>query len=234
MIINSVSIFLPVRGGSLRVKNKNTRPFANFKGGLLELKLLQLSKLRGVYEVILSSNDEICLDLGRKMELNFPKLKVVERPNNLATDSVDLVELAKYVPTVCAGDHILWTHVTSPFVNNMDYEQAISEYFKALGDGFDSLMSVQRFQNFLWNSIDNDIINRVSSLKWPRTQDLADLYEINSAIFLASKSIYLNEFDRIGKKPYLLKQDKIKSFDIDWEDDFKIAELIYNGNLLDI
>lgn len=232
----SISIFLPVRKGSQRIEHKNTKPFAIYNDGLLELKLIQLSKLSNVEEVVLSTNDEICLKIGKKIQSSFQKLRIVKRPDNLATNSVDLIDLVNYVPSVCKGKHILWTHVTSPFVDESDYEKAIFAYFKAIDIGFDSLMSVQAFRNFLWDKEGNDLINRCTTQKWPRTQDLKDLYEIDSAIFLTKRSTYIDQSDRIGIKPFLYIQAKLKSFDIDWEDDFQLAELIYqkksnNSNL---
>jgi len=229
MIDQSISVFLPVRKGSQRVEHKNTRQFADFKNGLLELKLTQLSKLSIVDEVILSTNDEKCIEVGREFQSLFPKLKIVTRPDNLATNSVDLIDLVNYVPSVCKSKHILWTHVTSPFVDEIDYEKAILSYYNSIELGFDSLMSVQSFRNFLWGKDENDLVNRCTRQKWPRTQDLKDLYEIDSAIFLTNRNTYINESDRIGNKPYLYVQDKSKSFDIDWEDDFKIAEIMYNS-----
>lgn len=61
----SIAVFLPVRKGSQRVINKNNRPFANKEGGLLEVKLEQLSKLK-VSEIILSTNDEKVLNMHKK------------------------------------------------------------------------------------------------------------------------------------------------------------------------
>ena len=40
--MDKISFFLPTRKGSERVKNKNTRPFAGIKGGLVENKIKQL------------------------------------------------------------------------------------------------------------------------------------------------------------------------------------------------
>ena len=37
-----IAFFLPTRKGSERVKNKNTRPFADIEGGLVENKIKQL------------------------------------------------------------------------------------------------------------------------------------------------------------------------------------------------
>ncbi len=50
---------------------------------------------------------------------------------------------------------------------------------------------------------------------------------VNNAIFITSRKNYINLSDRIGKKPYLMEIEKIKSFDVDWPEDFKIAESIY-------
>jgi len=51
---------------------------------------------------------------------------------------------------------------------------------------------------------------------------------VNSAIFITPREIYLNELDRVGKKPYLFEMDKLTSLDVDWEEDFKIAEAVYD------
>jgi N-acylneuraminate cytidylyltransferase len=95
--------------------------------------------------------------------------------------------------------------------------------------GFDSLMSVKRFQNFLWSKDKKDIINRKDNKKWPRTQDLEELYEVDSAVFIAGKDVYTNESDRIGKNPFLFVQEGLQSFDVDWQEDFELAEVIYSN-----
>ena len=224
----SISVFLPTRKGSQRVLNKNTRPFAGYSGGLLELKLRQLSKL-DVDEVILSTNDESSINLAEKFIKNFPNLRIDIRPDHLASSNTNLTDLIAYAAQISKCDHILWTHVTSPIVNEKTYLKAIEKYLTSLDDGFDSLMSVTTFKNFLWNIESNDIINRVegSTKRWPQTQDLENLFEINSAIFIASRKIYEENLDRLGKKPFLFEMDKIEAIDVDWEEDFKIAEAVY-------
>ncbi|MEN2413839.1 acylneuraminate cytidylyltransferase family protein [Flavobacterium mesophilum] len=225
--METVSVFLPTRKGSERVINKNTRIFADVPNGLLQVKLGQLLKTKLVDEIILSSNDEASLDFGNGIAKNESRLKVIERPDHLALSSTNLIDLVNYVPSICNTTNFLWTHVTSPFVTGEDYDAAITAYFKGLAEGYDSLMSVKTIQNFLWSKEKNDLINRISDVKWPRTQDLMPLYEIDSAFFIASRNIYLNSQDRIGQKPFLMEQSGFKSFDVDWEDDFELAELIY-------
>ncbi len=87
-------------------------------------------------------------------------------------------------------------------------------------------MSVTALRTFIWDKKGAVNYDR-SKEKWPRTQTIEPLFEIDSGIFLASTDIYRNLQDRIGKTPYLFENNEIDSFDIDWEEDFFIAEAIY-------
>ena len=46
--------------------------------------------------------------------------------------------------------HILWTHVTSPFIGPDVYDRIIETYFENI-DHNDSLMTVTKLQKFIWN-----------------------------------------------------------------------------------
>lgn len=223
----SVSIFLPTRKGSQRVKSKNIRPFANIRGGLIELKLKQLLEISSINEIVLSTNDEQCMAIARPYAIDNDRLKIIKRPEHLAANDTNLSDLIAYAGSVCNSDHILWTHVTSPFVQSVNYEKAIEQYFHNIINGYDSLMSVKIFKNYLWSSEDNDIVNRVGTLKWPQTQDLKELHEITNAVFIANRNTYIELIDRIGNSPMLYIQNQKEAFDIDWEDDFTLAEYIY-------
>lgn len=225
-MINKVSFFLPTRKGSLRVKNKNTRPFASFNGGLLENKLRQLIKSERINEIILSTNDEECMAIAEAIIPETSKLKIIERPQHLCLDSTNLKDLIAYVPSITTAQHILWGHVTTPLFTNLDYDNAISVYLKKISKGFDSLISVMEFKNYLLNN-KGLVVNNTTDLPWPRTQDLETLYEINHAVFLTNRNNYITHKNRVGDNPYLYITDKIKSVDVDWEDDFKIAEIMY-------
>ena len=222
-----ISVFLPTRKGSERVLNKNTRDFAGEQGGLLKLKLIELLGSKKISEIVLSTNDASSIKVAE--QFSDARLNIVQRPEYLALSSTSLQDLVKYVPGVCKNEHILWTHVTSPFVETSDYDKIISDYFFNLNKGYDSLMSVKAIRNFIWDKDLNDIINRNNNEKWPRTQDLKVLYEIDSAVFISSNINYTKFKDRIGSQPFLYELDSIKSFDVDWEEDFKLAEVLYSS-----
>ena len=222
---NKVAFFLPARKGSQRVKNKNTRPFAGIEGGLVANKLQQLISTEHIDEIVLSTNDEECLRIGREYAARSPRVKVIERPDELCLDTTNLQDLICYVPTITDAEHILWGHVTTPLADAATYDRAVEAYFEALDEGCDSLVGVTELKNFLLNA-EGQLINNTTDLPWPRTQDLAPLYEINHAVFLAPREVYIEQRNRLGISPKLYVMDKIASMDIDWEEDFVIAEAL--------
>lgn len=226
----ATTFFLPTRKGSERVKNKNTRPFAGIEGGLVENKIRQLLQTRLLDEIIFSSNDETCLEIAAQYKDS--RLKIIERPLELCLSSTNLQDLICYVPAVTEAGHILWGHVTTPLCGAEEYDAAIKLYKDKLHEGYDSLVGVTELKNFLLNK-DGELINNTTDIPWPRTQDLEPLYPINHTMFLAKREVYEQQKNRIGRKPLLHIMDEIHSYDIDWPEDFMIAECLYN-QLFDI
>lgn len=224
-----VTCFLPCRKGSERVVRKNIKPFAGHNSGLLEIKLQQLCESSLINEVVLSTNDQEILLYAET--LDSPKIRLHKRDELLSSSSTSTDSLVAHAVDLIQEGHILWTHVTSPFVSADDYDTIISEYAKILENGYDSLMTTTLFQGFLWNENGPFNYDRTTE-KWPRTQTIAPLHDVNSAVFLSSAINYKTFNDRIGAKPYLYTLNKIKGFDIDLPDDFLIAEFIFQKLLV--
>lgn len=219
----TVSVFLPCRKGSERVPKKNIKPFADIAHGLVELKLQQLLSCEVIDEVVLSTNDEEILTFAAGIDNK--KLRIKKRVDSLCSSSTSTDELVAHAAELIPDGNILWTHVTSPFINARIYQEIIEKYFKCLEQGYDSLMTTTLIHGFLWNEqspINYDRINE----KWPRTQTIAPVHEINSGVFLNSAENYRRLDDRIGNKPFLYPMNKIIAHDIDWHEDFIIAEAI--------
>ena len=223
--MKKVAAFLPCRKGSQRIKNKNIRTFAGIDGGLVKIKLLQLSKVNSIEKIYLSTNDEEVIEITKK--LNIDNLIIDIRPEYLCASETTTDELIKYVPNLIQNEHILWTHVTSPFIDDLVYENAIMQYYSLLRKSEnDSLMSVTELKKFIWDKKGPVNYNR-DNRKWPFTQSINPLFEVNSGIFISSRNNYLKLSDRIGETPFYFILDNIKSFDIDWQEDFQIAELLF-------
>lgn len=226
MANNKVAFFIPTRKGSERVKNKNTKPFAGIEGGLVENKIKQILETKLVDEIIFSSNDEQCISIAEKFR--DQRMRIVKRPEELCLSTTNLQDLICYVPTITDADHILWGHVTTPLCGADQYDAGIKLYLEKLNENYDSLIGVTELKNFLLNK-EGRLINNTTNIPWPRTQDLEALYPINHTMFLAKREVYVKQKNRIGQKPVLHIMDELHSFDIDWPDDFVIAEIMYNN-----
>lgn len=224
-----ITAFLPCRAGSQRVPQKNTRRFGNRPDGLVGIKLQQLVACERIDEIVLSTNDDAVLAIGEQWaERSGGRLRIDRRPDHLCASSTSTDEVIAYVPTIIPMGDILWTHVTSPFFDSDDYTQAIDIYEAARKAGtHDSLMGVTKMHGFIWNERGPITYDRAIE-KWPRTQTLEPLFEVNSAIFIAPVDVYREQGDRIGKLPLLHDVGKAKTVDIDWEEDFEIAQALWN------
>jgi CMP-N-acetylneuraminic acid synthetase len=225
MAEHNVSIFIPLRKGSERSAGKNYKKFSSCAGGLIELKLRQVIDLR-VDEVIVSTNDEEVVKVAKKfIPLYQGKLRIIERPENLCLSSTPVKDLIAYVPTVVRTDHVLWLHVTSPLFNT--YRELMGKYWDMLGRGYDSLITVTEFKEFLMDKT-GTIVNGPPDVKWPRTQDLDPLFIVNHAAYMSSVENYKRYEDRVGKHPYLYDLGKVRGIDVDYDDDFLVAEALFN------
>ena len=171
-----ISIFLPIKKKSKRLKNKNFISIAKYELGLTEIKLNQLLKLSKMLikkkiqsEIVISTDSQYLIDKYN----NFKNIKVYKRPKNLTLDDC-LDDLIMEVPKLCFGNYILWTHVTSPVFNSSDYINFIDKFFeqKKFKSAFSATSPSTFFMNssFKWISHDN------KKKKWPRTQDLQKYY----------------------------------------------------------
>lgn len=219
-----ITAFLPCRKGSERVPKKNIRRFGPFKHGLIEIKLHQLLSVNEIDNIVLSTNDDEIIEYAH--QIKNKKLSIHKRADTLATSETSTDSLVEHALGLIPEGHILWTHVTSPFLDAETYRKIINKYKSVVGEGFDSLMTTNLIHGFLWGETGPINYSRDDE-KWPRTQTIKPVHEINSGVFLSSTENYKKYEDRIGQQPFLYTLDKIRGFDIDWEDDFKMAECLY-------
>ena len=228
---NQLICFLPCRKGSQRVINKNTRQFCNYKFGLTEIKLNQLLSCDKIDKIIVSTDDQSIIDYADSLQSEI--IETHRRSSDLSSSLTSTDDVIEHARTLISNGHILWTHVTSPFLSADYYSKIINQYFESIKLGYDSLMTVSSFQSFLWSESGPYNYNTKKE-KWPRTQTLETLFEVNSAAFIASVNIYNKFHDRIGKKPFLYTLDHMIAFDIDWQSDFEISQLMLEKKIVSV
>jgi len=143
------AFFLPTRKGSERVENKNTKPFAGIEGGLLRLKLEQLLKVTNI-PIYVSTNDETTISIAESF--HSERINIITRPEELCTSQTLLSDFISYVPSIIEEEHIVWVHVTEPFIDSQCLYDAIKLYETdvLIATKFVSLMSSNKIHTFLW------------------------------------------------------------------------------------
>lgn len=216
-----ISFFIPIRKNSKRIKNKSIKKIGRYKYGLTEIKINHLKKLKNIFknEGKIRIEFIISTDCKRVKEYvkNFRWIKLHERKKDLATDDC-LDKLIKEVPKICLGKYILWTHVTSPCFDHNSYKKFIINFLNNK-KRYNSAFSADLIGTYIMNKKSEWISHNISKKKWPRTQDLENHFSVNSAAFIAKRSVYIKNRDRLCKKPLPLLTPKGSGFDIDTKED---------------
>lgn len=218
MTQNQVVAVVPIREGSQRVKHKNFRPFGD-QSSLLHLKLGHL-KQAGCFDHIYVSSDS---DRARRVAAECG-VEFLERDPAMCRSDVRWAPVIHHVVSTVPGDPIVaWVHVTSPLAR--EYQPAIAKFLQVMGE-YDSLLTVLRVQEFLVKAS-----GRPLNYAWGHwhdySQDLELLYVVTGALFVARKSDMLKWSYVIGTRPYLYEVSRFEAVEIDTEEDFRFAEVLY-------
>ena len=95
----------------------------------------------------------------------------------------------------------------------------------ASGD-YDSAVTVLQHKGYFFTSQNLALFDQ-SRVRWPATQTVEPIIEINNAGFLGHLDILRKTGDRLGNSPYFFPSSKTSSMDIDWEDDFLAASALH-------
>ena len=210
-----MTAIIPARSGSRRLPNKNIAPF-NGKN-LLTWKISQLNQVPKIQDIIVSSDSDEILKMAKNAGVKIHK----RTPEYCDEKTRSFGEVVQNICQNIVGENILWASCTSPLVQPEDYSQAIIKYFEGLELGYDSLMSVRPFQNYIWD--ESGPINYELGIKHVPSQELDNLYLITNGILIAPRQKMIEWSYFFGSNPYKYYLSKLKSIDIDDQLDLDIA-----------
>lgn len=221
-----VIAMIPARLGSTRVKDKCIR-FLGDKPLVCHV-LDTLLKSENLFDAIyLNASEDIFKNLVATYD--NPKLKFYQRPEQLSQSSVtnDLFMEDFLNHTDC--DYVIQVNPTSPFISSED----VQNFKKYLIDN--EMDTVQSIKEERIEGIFNGIpLNFHPDKIMPQSQHLEPIHLFSSGIMGFNKSSYLLNMKKHGAATYgaqgktghfILKG--YSTLDIDVEDDFLLAECIY-------
>ena len=207
--------FVPVKMNNERLPGKNTKCFSDGKP-LITLFLESLKKVQGIDDIFV-----YCSTPAIKAYCT-ENIQFLQRPSFLdqkdATPQDIIREFIKAVP----ADIYMTAHCTSPFVSTKHLEECI----EAVKSGtYDSSFTAEKLQKLLWK--ENGIPLNFQADAIPRTQDLDPLYSEVSAAYVFKREVFEKYQRRIGLSPHITVVSGLECIDIDWKEDFEVADAIY-------
>lgn len=210
------AIFLPAKGTSSRIQNKNIQ--------LMDGKPLFLHTL----EKLVFSNlfDEVWLDTESPeiaSMASYTGCKVLKRDPSLASNNTDGHKL--FVNEVRSTDADLVFQVlgTSPFIEVETLKTSI-RILKEQSE-FDSVVLVSKQKQYTWK--DGAPTYSISSI--PNSIDLPETIVETMGLYGVRREAALRLGRRIGDSPHLLECKAIEAIDVNWPDDFDLANKIAAG-----
>ncbi len=206
---------VPIKLNSRRLPQKNIKSFRNGKPlcSYIFETLCDVEMIDGVYTY--------CSD-ERIKEYIPSSVKYLKRSNKLDQDSTKMNEVLMSFARDVDADIYVMTHTTAPFIT----KESIIKGIKAVTeDNYDSSFAAKKLQDFIWK--DGKPFN-YSLDKIPRTQDLPALFEETSGFYIYKRYVITDLGRRIGNNPYIVEVGEIESIDIDEEEDFIIADAVFN------
>ena len=209
-----VVAFVPIKMNNERTPGKNTKCFDDGTP-LIQCILKSLKKVPEIDEIyVYCSNDKI-------KDYLIDGVKYLKRSETLdtpETTSQDIID--SFIKEVDADIYVL-SHATSPFVKEDKFSICIN---KVINEDYDSAFTAEKLQNLLWS--ENKPLN-FNAENIPRTQDLTPIYNEVSAAYVFKKETFKNLHRRIGLNPYICEVSAVEATDIDYPEDFEIANVLY-------
>lgn len=208
--------FVPIKLNSERLPGKNIKPFDNGEP-LIHYILNTLTQTENIDEIyVYCSSEEIVKYLPEGV-------KFIKRDPYYDLSTTRFNEVLSSFAELVPADIYVLTHATAPFMTKESITKGIDA---VISQKHDSALSVNLLQDFLWKDGKpfNYDINNI-----PRTQDLEKIYCETCGLYVYTRQLILEKGRRVGDNPYLVEVSKVEACDINNEDDFIIANAIYNS-----
>ena len=207
-----VVAFLPCKGRSERIPNKNTRSLGGEPLFVRTLKKLLLCP--DITEVYVDSDDEQI----RQLALVYGA-KTLKRPEYLATNETDGHTLFNWeVSQVPGADLYVQALCTAPFVRPYSWRFCINALAQSNEESATLGVAVKEYE---WDEDGPLYPNPI-----PNSVDVPSTYVESMSFYVTKPSVTTG---RIGRHPYLMLTTPLEHLDINTEEDWELAELVVEG-----
>jgi len=226
----NILMVIPARGGSKRLPRKN---LLSLGGQPLIVWTIEVALAVGFdARILVTSDDEEILKVAKDYEQQG--IVIHKRPKALATDTASTSDvLVDAIKTECREgyppDTLILLQPTSPLRDVSDILSAI-KVFKENRCG-DTVVSVCRVDHpTAWIGVIGDRLQFTGvELSGKRSQDYADEYRLNGAVYVADVARLMSSGTLFSTRLRASIMPRERSFDIDDAIDFRICEGLIGG-----
>lgn len=208
---------IPVKSSSSRVPSKNTK----LLGGepLFRINLKKLISSPKITETYLNTESEYIVNLASDLDC-----KVFNRDEALASNSTDGNKLLLDFAEKVESDIYVMLLCTSPFISVESINKAV-EILESDKD-CDSVVAVRKEKMYLWDSATKQPLYDINNI--PNSFDLKYTVIEAMSLYAIRRESLLSTKRRIGDSVQFLNLSFIESFDINYPEDFSVAEVLWN------
>jgi len=212
-----VVAFVPAKGESNRIRNKNT---AILDGEhLFKRKLRQLLECSEIDTVYLDTESDILVDLVSDLPV-----KILKRDSTLASNQTDGHELFANECARVNADIYIQSLCTSPFITSETVDRAVRELKKK--KSADSLVAVQKRKQYTWTRKRP----AYGEGRIPNSVDLPDTIIESMGLYMVKKNKGEGRPKRrFGDNVHFFELTDEEALDVNWPDDLALAERICAG-----
>lgn len=207
--------FVPIKLNNQRTPGKNIKKFDD-GSALITVFLRTLIKVKSITQIYVFCSDPVV------QNYLIPGVIFLQRPEYLDTQEATPQDIIGEFMKLVDSDIYVVCHCTSPFVT----AEHIGECIEAVQSGrHDSSFTGEKIQKLIWTR-ENIPLNFEPDCV-PRTQDLEPLYGEISAAYVFRKEVFVKLRRRIGLSPHITEVSGIEVIDIDYPEDFELANAVY-------
>jgi N-acylneuraminate cytidylyltransferase len=217
---------IPARGGSKGIPRKNIREFVGYP--LVAWTIIQALESSIFTKVIVDTDDEEIAVIAKKFGAEVPYMRPsVLGGDSISTEAVILNSIKTLKELGYVADTIVLLQATSPIRSSATI---VGAYNKFLLSGADSLCVVTEGGFFLWR--DSIAPKPMFDLaKRPRRQDMASsdlVFEEHGSMYIFDREGFQSAECRLFGNLQIYVADRWEAVDIDSEDDWLFAEIVFN------
>lgn len=214
----SLVAFIPARGGSKGIPNKNIKDINGMP--LIYYVLISAINCKKIDKTYISTDSEEIKQYVNKFAMVYDRVEVIDRSPETATDEATTESAMLEFANKYDFKDICLIQPTSPLLTTEDLDKGIKQYLKGK---LDCLWSVSPMKKFL--------IHQTEDIFRPRKQEWGGNLVENGAFYITSKWSLCENDNRIPRKNANEKKgvyimDKHSIYEVDDETDWLIVETL--------